>query len=105
MSATEIEIARGQWADANRRLEEARNDRRRYERLHRQVDALLAELRRRLGGNFTLTELVQEYGRAERWSRDAATAVSESAAELQDLALVEDAAFHLYARGAVDYEP
>lgn len=105
MPSVEIEIARGQWADAHRRLEDLRHERALYDRLLRQVEAVTRELRRRLGEHFTLDELVGEYARAERWSRDAASQVVETAAELEDLALVEDASFHLYARGAVDYEP
>ena len=105
MSSTEIEIARGQWADAHRRLEDLRRDRALYDRLLRQVEAVTRELRRRIGEHFTLNELVREYGQAERWTRDAASQVVETAAELENLALVEDVSFHLYARGAVDYEP
>lgn len=105
VSSAEIEIARGQWAEAHRKLEDLRRDRSLHDRLLRQVDAVTRELRRRLGEHFTLDELVREYARAERWSREAASEVVETAAELENLALVEDAAFHLYARGAVDYEP
>jgi hypothetical protein len=105
VSEVEILTARSQWQTANDRLEAAREDRSRYDRLHRQVDAVTAELRRRVGDVFTLGELVEEYGRAERWSRDAVASVAARTADLQDLALVEDAAFHRYARGASDYVP
>lgn len=105
MSSAELEIARGQWAEAYRRLQKTRDDRARHERLMRQIDAIAAELRKRIGESFTLAELVREYGQAERWTREAAGAVVETSAELQALALVEDAAFHLYARGAADFAP
>jgi len=105
VSSAELEIARGQWSEAYRRLQETRGDRVRHERLMRQIDAIAAELRKRIGESFTLAELVREYGRAERWTREAAGAVVETTAELQELAVVEDAAFHLYARGAVDFAP
>jgi hypothetical protein len=105
VSSAELEIARGQWADAYRRLEDSRRDRAAYDRLLRQVEAVTRELRRRIGEHFTIAELVSEYRRAEQWSRDAASQVVEKTSELEHLALVEDAAFHLYARGAVDYEP
>ncbi|HLB17747.1 MAG TPA: hypothetical protein VK613_01310, partial [Gaiellaceae bacterium] len=62
-------------------------------------------LRRRIGQTFTLEELVAIYDRAESWVRDV---VSEHAATQgwpRTLALVEDTAFHLYQRGAVDYKP
>jgi hypothetical protein len=105
VSLAEIEIARLQWQTANDRLEAERGDRPRYDLLHRQVDAVTAELRRRIGDVFTLAELVDEYRRAERWSRDAAASVTTRMADLDDVALVEDTAFHRYARGASDYEP
>jgi len=105
VSAVQIEIARAQWQAAHERLEAVRNDRAQYDRLHAQVDAVTAELRRRIGDVFTLAELVEEYGRAERWSRDAAGTAATRSSDLQDVALVEDAAFHLYARGATDYKP
>lgn len=105
MSTVEIETARSQWHDAHRRVEAARGDRTRYHRLHTLVDAVTDELRRRIGEHFTISELVGEYGRAERWSRPAAAAAATSESDLHDLALIEDAAFHLYARRALDYEP
>lgn len=107
MSEAEIETARQGWEDGNRRLEAERADRRRYLELLAQVEAVSAELRRRVGQTFTLADLVRAYGSAERWARDA---VSETeppppASWPRDLAVVTDAAFHLYARGARDYEP
>ena len=105
VSAVEIDNARNQWEDAHRRLQDARADRRRYERLMRQVEAVSEELRKRVGDTFALAELVRAYAGAERWTRDAVAAVSARARDLEDLALVEDAAFYLYARGASDYEP
>jgi hypothetical protein len=105
VSDVEIETSRAQWASANDRLEATRGDEQRYDRLHAQVGAVAAELRRRIGDMFTLRELVEEYARAERWSRDAAAEVAGRPVDLQEIALVEDAAFHQYARGAVDYKP
>jgi hypothetical protein len=66
---------------------------------------LTEELRRRIGQTFTLAELAEAYRGAERWSRDAVADRTYGAAAPADLALVEDAAFHLYSRGAVDYTP
>ena len=71
----------------------------------RQVDAVTAELRRRVGQTFTLAELAAAYAGAERWSRDAVASSAPPAGWPRTLALVEAAAFHLYARGAVDYTP
>ena len=100
-----VESAREEWADAHRTLEREQGDRPRHERLMAQVDAVTAELRRRIGQTFTLDELAAMYADAERWSR---RAVAESAVASdwpRTLALVEAAAFHLYARGATDYTP
>jgi hypothetical protein len=105
VSEIAIEAARAQWQAASDRLEAEREDSAQYNRRHAQVEAVTAELRRRIGDIFTLAELVEEYGRAERWSRDAAESVSTRPTDLRDLALVEDAAFHVFARGATDYVP
>ena len=54
---------------------------------------------------FTVRELAAAYAEAERWSP---TAVAENCARARlaaDVSVVEAAAFHLYARGAQDYEP
>ena len=105
VSSPELEIARQQWEAASRRLEAARDDARRYHRLHDQVDAVTAELRRRLGQTYTLGELTRAYAGAEAWAFDAVEAVDADAGWEHEVALVTDAAFHLYARGASDYRP
>jgi hypothetical protein len=105
MSTAAVEHARQQWEEGHRRLESRANDRVVYERLHAQVESLLDELRKRVGQTFTLEQLAGVYAGAERWSRDAAVAGAPETARPGDLATVEDAAFHLYARGAVDYVP
>ena len=102
--SVEVETARHQWEEGHRRLRAAAADHPRYERLSAQVEALTDELRRRLGGVFTLRELVEEYDRAERWSRDVVSEIAPPARP-GDLATAEDAAFHLYARGARDFRP
>jgi hypothetical protein len=105
MSTVAVEHARQQWKEGHRRLESRAHDRRVYERLYAQVDSVTDELRRRIGQHFTLKELAAVYDGAERWSRDAAVTGAPESARPEDLAVVEDAAFHLYARGAVDYVP
>lgn len=105
VSEAEVESARRDWEDGHRRLLEQTRDPTARERLHAQVDAVLAELRRRVGGVFTIRELAAAYAEADRWSR---TVVAENAPAPgwpQTLSVVEAAAFHLYARGAKDYEP
>jgi hypothetical protein len=62
------------------------------------VDAVRDELRRRIGQTFTLAELAQVYLEADAWMRDAVS-------DPRELASIGAAAFHLHARGAVDYSP
>ena len=65
---------------------------------------MTAELRRRVGGTFTLRELAAEYAHADVWARHV-LAEQGLAGWPRTLTLVEGAAFHLYARGAIDYLP
>ena len=75
------------------------------ERLYTQLDAVTAELRRRIGVTFTLGELAEAYAGSERWASEAVAEHAPVPGWTRTLALVGDAAFHLYARGAVDYSP
>ena len=105
ISEAAIESARREWADGHRRLLGEARERVARERLYAQVDAVMDELRRRVGAVFTLAELAREYGRAEEWSRQVVEEHAPAPGWPRTLALVEATAFHLYARGAVDYEP
>ena len=101
MSAVAVENARLQWEDGYRRLNEYASDRPTYERLLAEVGVLIDELNRRVGQTFTLAELAAAYDDADRWLLEV---LAPGAGAIQ-LGLVEDAAFHVYARGAVDYAP
>jgi hypothetical protein len=103
--STSVESARHEWEHGYRRLEATRGDAEAYARLLTQVEAIGDELRRRLGGRFTLAELVDTYTGAERWVRDVVSERAPVKDWPRTLATAEDAAFHLYQRGAVDYEP
>ncbi|MBA2460528.1 MAG: hypothetical protein H0V45_01960 [Actinobacteria bacterium] len=105
MSEAEVESARSEWQEGHGRLFEQAPDRAARERLLTQVEAVTDELRRRVGGTFTLAELSSVYAGAERWSREAVAERDPAPGWPRTLSLVEAAAFHLYARGAVDYEP
>ena len=87
----DVITARHDWEQGYRRLLAEARDPVSAERLHAQVNAITAELRRRVGATFTLRQLTEAYADSDRWART--------------LSLVGDAAFHLYARGAVDYTP
>jgi hypothetical protein len=100
-----VDAVRQAWDEGNRRLEAHAHDRRTYLRLLEQVEVLTEELRRRVGVTFTLAELADAYSGAERWSGDAIAERVPAPDWPATLAIVEDAAFYRYQRGAIDYEP
>jgi hypothetical protein len=99
------EVARQEWAAGYRRLEDECENVTRYRALLAQVERISDELRRRVGSVFTLAELAAEYRRADDWVPDALDALPPEAHYPAGTSLATDAAFHLYARGARDYEP
>jgi alcohol dehydrogenase class IV len=103
--ASALETTRREWEEGNRRLQAAASsDRTLYERLLAEVELVLDQLRRRVGQTFTLDELAAAYADADRWVQEA---LDEDAAAGWPArsTTVQDAAFHLYSRGAVDYRP
>lgn len=101
---TDVELARQQWEDGNRRIEQTRGDLGRYRELMGRVDVLVAGLRKRVGQTFTLEELARAYDGADDWARTVLDDDPESA-PTPTVGTLADAAFHLYARGASDYRP
>jgi hypothetical protein len=101
----QLELARQQWQDGNRRVEAARADHGRYVQLTGQVETIVAALRSRVGQIFTLTELAEAYDGADAWTGDVLEEAEPDAAPANEPGTVADAAFHLYARGATDYRP
>jgi hypothetical protein len=97
--------ARQEWEEGHRRLRAESRDAVARERLHAQVDVVLEELRRRVGQTFTLAELAEAYAGAERWVRETVSERAATPGWPQNLSLVAEAAFYLYARGAIDYRP
>jgi hypothetical protein len=100
-----LPTARVDWERAFAELERQKSDPRRYARLLDAVDAVTAELRARVGQTFTLDQLLDAYATVERWGREAVAERAPFDGWPRDLALVQDAAFHLYARGALDFRP
>ena len=98
-----VELARQQWADSYRSLvgDPPGVD----ARVREQVEVVTAELRRRVGGSFTLTELAAVYDGSERWTLPAIEERCFRPGWVQTASPAADAAFHLYARGARDYQP
>jgi len=103
MHVSPLDLVRHEWADGDRRLEEARGDRDRYRRLLDQVGVVTDELRRRVGGTFTLPELAAVYRDADTWARQAVADRAPGPGWPRDLSLVLAAAFYAYQRGAADY--
>jgi hypothetical protein len=100
-----IQTARHDWERAASELEAQSKEPRRRQQLLDAVDAVTAELRARVGQTYTLEELVDAYGESDRWGRDAIWERAPYDGWPRDVALAVDAAFHAYARGAVDFEP
>lgn len=101
----DLESARREWEDAYKRFQDTGSDPIEGERLREQLVVVTAELRRRLGSTFTLAELAREYLSADAWALDVVSESAGSPGWPRTVTVVEGAAFHLYARGAVDYEP
>jgi len=103
--SVDVASARRDWQEGHRRLLEQARDAAGAQQLYAQVEVVTAELRKRVGATFTLRELAQEYARADDWARDAVAEQAAGRGWARTVALATDAAFHLYARGAVDYAP
>jgi alcohol dehydrogenase class IV len=99
----ELESARLEWEEAASRFEQALRDPRRAASLEAELEIVLTELRRRIGATYTLRDLGLAYRDAETWVREALAERAPGREWLRRLSLVEGAAFHAYARGALDY--
>ena len=102
---TALESTRSEWEEGNRRPEAAASDRPRYQRLLEELDLVLEELRKRVGETFTLDELASAYHDADRWVQEVLVEREAASGWPARLTVVQDAAFHRYSRGAIDYRP
>jgi hypothetical protein len=102
-----VESARQQWDEGARRLADETQDTARYRQLCDLVDAVVDELRRRLGQHFSLDQLAAAHSDADAWVPNVIrrAAPRQARVGIRDAALVQDAAFHTFARGARDYRP
>jgi hypothetical protein len=92
----------GLWREGQRRLAEAEPAIK--PALERVTDAIVDELRRRLGGLFTTDELARLYGeQGIDWCFDIAVRAAPGVPEAWDLTTVAGAAFARYVREASDY--
>jgi len=96
-----FENALYQWQQGERRLQSEPPERR--PRCERVTEALVAELRRRLGGRFSSEELVELYGRGTAWCLQVAMKVAPEDPSAWEAGVVVDAAFGRYLREASDY--
>lgn len=96
-----FENANYQWQQGERRLRAEPAERRPL--LDRVTDALVAELRRRLGGRFSSAELVALYEGGTAWCLQVAMKIAPEDPWAWDAGLVTDAAFARYLREAADY--
>jgi hypothetical protein len=90
-----------QWQQGERRLQRAPGER--AQLLERVIEALVAELRRRLGGRFSAQELVELYDSGTGWCLQVAMRVAPAHPWAWESGLVADAAFARYLREASDY--
>ena len=103
--STGTDLARHEWAAGYRRLEGERETPAHYQALRAQLDAVAAELRKRVGDVYDLEQLAAEYGRSEAWVHRLVADLPREARWAPGLTIATDAAFHLFARRAQDYEP
>ena len=96
-----FENALYQWQQGERRLRSAPPERR--ARLESVTAALVAELRRRLGGRFSCDELVELYEQGTSWCLPVAMKVAPDDPWAWEAGVVVDAAFCRYLREAADY--
>lgn len=102
---TTVDAARREWADGYRRFVREAADPKRAEALHGQFAVVTDELRRRVGGVFTLAELANAYDDAESWILTVVGERAPSGGWARTASLAADAAFYAYSRSAQDYVP
>jgi hypothetical protein len=90
-----------QWREGERRLQAASPDRK--PTLERISAMIVSDLRKRLGGRFTATELADLYDRGTAWCLQNAMRIAPEEPWAWDSGVVVDAAFGRYLREAADY--
>ena len=103
-AVVDLELARHQWAEGRRALERVRADPAAYDRLSLGVEAVTAELTRRLGQTFTLEELAGEYRSVDRWSLEVIDDAFPDGGPV-DVSAMTNAGFDRFSRHASDYAP
>jgi len=96
-----LELTIQQWRSGEQLLATVPADQRAA--VDRVTDSIYAELRRQLGGPFTVAELVGLYEQGTTWCTDLAYAIAPSTPTAWDPRITADAAFGRYLRAATDY--
>jgi hypothetical protein len=102
---TTVSSARHDWEEGQRRFEAEGLDAARAGALHAQRDAVVEELRRRVGSTFTLADLAAAYADSDRWLVEVIAERVPSRGWAQTASIAAAAAFHAYSRQALDYAP
>jgi hypothetical protein len=89
------------WSDGELRLRAADPRERRI--MEQVIDAVVLELRRRLGGAFRSVELGRLYLEGTDWCFELATRVAPDAPEAWDMPTIVGASFSRIVRRAMDY--
>jgi hypothetical protein len=105
VALSSLEATRREWEEGHRRLEAAVSDPPRYALMRDELELVLDGLRRHVGQRFTLDELAGAYADADRWIQQLLAERDAAPGWPSRMTIVQDAAFHLYSRGAVDYRP
>lgn len=96
--------ARSRWEEGEQRVRRHTGDSHRRDVLERVIDSLVGELEKRIGQTFATSELIELHDSAEPWCTRIAHEVAPDAPWAWELDTVQNAAFHRYARRAVDYQ-
>lgn len=96
-----LENAIQQWREGERRLARAPSEQTGL--LQRVADALVVELRKRLGGRFAAEELAELYENGTSWCLQLAMEIAPEDPWAWDSRVVVDAAFARYLREAADF--
>jgi len=100
-----LDQTRREWEQGNARFQRELRETQRPDALRAELDAVTAALRRRIGQSFSLSELADVYATADDGAREAVAETKPASGWPRRLATATEAAFHLYSRGAVDFEP
>ncbi len=101
---TIVDYARSRWEEGEMRVQRKAADSTFRDVLEAVVDAIMAELEKRIGQIFMTIELARLQDGSEAWCTRIAHEVAPEHPDAWELDIVQNAAFHRYARRASDYQ-